>query len=93
MYKFLENQVATKPFGDIVSCQINGERSSIRLHTTLENLRLFIKQLNNLEIFFCSEDRLIAKCSLNWRSVLDNWNGLSLTNYDSPIVIDELLKV
>ena len=50
VYKFLNNQVTTKPFDDIVSCQINGERSSIRLHTSLENLKLFFKQEHDLEV-------------------------------------------
>jgi hypothetical protein len=50
VYKFLNNQVTTKPFDDIVSCQINGERSSIRLHSTLDNLKKFIKQENDLEV-------------------------------------------
>lgn len=93
MYKFLGNQVATKPFGDIISCQINGERSSIRFHTTLENFKAFFKQLANLEIFFCSQDRAIGKCVFNWRLILENWDGNSLISHDSPIVLDELLKI
>ncbi|CAF0771183.1 unnamed protein product [Brachionus calyciflorus] len=92
MYKFLENQVATKPFGDIISCQINGERSSIRLHSTIEYLKIFFKQLPNLEIFFCSQDRAIGKCYFNWKLILENWTGNSL-NSENPIIIDELLKV
>ena len=51
-YTFLNNQVATKQFDDIVSCQINGERSSIRLHSTLENLETFFRQQNDLEVSF-----------------------------------------
>lgn len=93
MYKFLGNQVATKPFGDIISCQINGERSSIRFYSTIENLKYFFKQLANLEIFFCSQDRAIGKCVFNWRQILQNWEGNSLASIDSPIVLDELLKI
>lgn len=93
MYKFLENQVATKPFGDIISCQINGERSSIRFYSTIENFKYFFKQLANLEIFFCSQDRAIGKCVFNWKQILENWHGNSLVSVDSPIVLDELLNI
>ncbi|RNA18235.1 hypothetical protein BpHYR1_023451, partial [Brachionus plicatilis] len=93
MYKFLGNQVATKPFGDIISCQINGERSSIRFCSTLENFQLLFKQLANLEIFFCSQDRAVGKCVFNWRLILENWDGNSLASCDNPIVLDELLKI
>lgn len=64
VYNFLKNQVTTKPFEDIVSCQINGERSSIRLHSTVQNLKEFFKQENDLEVylfikfkFFCSKTK------------------------------------
>lgn len=42
---------------------------------------------------FCSQDRIIAKSYLNWKIVLDNWVNNSLSSGDTPIIIDELLKV
>lgn len=92
IYKFLNNQVSTKPFEDIVSCQINGERSSIRLHTNLGNLKKFIQQENDLEISFCSNDRIIAKTTLTWKNLLEQWTSSSLLNTQSPLIIDYLLK-
>ena len=89
VYKFLNNQVSTKPFEDIVSCQINGERSSIRLHTTPHNLNRFIRNENNLEITFCSNDRLISRCSLNWNNLFDKWNE---TSSKDGVIVDYLLK-
>jgi len=89
VYKFLNNQVTTKPFDDIVSCQINGERSSIRLHTSLENLKLFFKQEHDLEISFCSNDRILAKSHLNWKTLLEQWTDPNLVD---SLTVDYLLK-
>ncbi len=92
-YKFLNNHVSTKPFDDIVSCFINGERSTIRLNTNLANLKRFIQTEAELEISFCSNDRVLAKTSMNWKSLLEQWNNSSLTNSQNSIVGDYLLKV
>ena len=49
-FTFLENQVTTKPFGDIVSCSMSGENSVIRLHASFENLKRFFLQQNELTV-------------------------------------------
>ena len=108
--------MTTKPFSDIVSCKINCEKSAIRLHATIENLRKFFKQQNNLEvsftgnlsfkqidvdfikffclkILFCSENKIIGKTNLNWSKLLEQLNNSLLSPTDSPIVVDQLLKV
>lgn len=92
VYKFLNNQVSTTPFGDIVSCQINGERSSIRLNSTLDNLIKFIRQEHDLEISFCSNDRMISRTTLPWKKLMEKWNNSSLLSSQNSIVVDYLLK-
>lgn len=92
-YKLLNNHVSTKPFEDIVSCFIHGERSTIRLNTTLANLKRFIQTEADLELAFCSNDRVLAKTQLCWKSLLEQWNGSSLANSQNSIVVDYLLKV
>jgi centrosomal protein CEP120 len=52
VYTLLNNQVSTKPFSDIIACQINGERSTIRLHASLNNLKTFFQQQYSLEVIF-----------------------------------------
>lgn len=84
--------MTTKPFEDIVSCQINGERSSIRLHSTLENLKEFIRRENDLEISLCSDERLIANCYMSWKSLLEQWKKNGIFNEENPIIVDHLLK-
>ena len=61
VYTFMDNQVSTKPFSDIIACQINGERSTIRLHASHANLKLFMQQQQSLEVFFL----LLSKLSLS----------------------------
>jgi hypothetical protein len=89
-YTFLNNQVTTKPFSDIVSCQINGERSSIRFHATCENLKKFFLQENVLEIVFCSSEHRIARGCFDWNKLVSCLNNNLITQ---PILIDYLLKV
>jgi hypothetical protein len=50
VYTLLNNQVTTKPFSDIIACQINGERSTIRLHASFNNLKSFFQQQNSLDV-------------------------------------------
>jgi hypothetical protein len=89
-YTFLNNQVTTKPFSDIVSCQINGERSSIRFHATFENLKKFFLQENRLEIIFCSSEHRIARGCFDWSKLVSCLNNNLITQ---PVLIDHLLKV
>ena len=93
MYNFLKNQVTTKPFQDIVSSQINSETSTIKLHSTIDNLKEFFKHEDDLEISFCSDERLIANCFFNWKNLLEQWAKLELFNEHNPIIVDCLLKL
>lgn len=85
--------MVTKPFSDIISCQINGERSSIRLHSTLDNLKKFFYQQNNLELVFCSNEQEIARGYFDWNVLLSNWNKNSLSSDETPILVDYLVKL
>lgn len=49
-FKFLNNQFTSKPFGDIVSCQMNVEKCSVRLLTSLVDLKTFLNQHGPLEV-------------------------------------------
>lgn len=49
-YKLFGNQITTKPFGDIVSAQINSESTSVRLRSSLADLTRFLAQQPPLEV-------------------------------------------
>lgn len=49
-FKFLNNQFTSKPFADIVSCQINLEKCSFRLLTSLADLKTFLTQNGPLQV-------------------------------------------
>lgn len=93
VYTFLNNQVSTKPFEDIVSCQINAERSSIRFSSTLNNLKTFFSQENDLQIVFYSNDRMLARTHLSWKNLLEKWSDSTLSNTQNSLTIDYLSKL
>lgn len=75
-----------------MSSQINSETSTIKLHSTIENLREFFKHEEDLEISFCTNERLVANCYFSWKKLLEQWNKTELFSEQNPIIVDCLLK-
>jgi hypothetical protein len=90
VYNFLENEVKTKPFEDIVSCQINGEKSSIRLNGSLESIKEFFKEQNQLEFKFCCDEATLGHCFLNWETFLHKLNADSTVNDEYILKLDRI---
>ena len=91
-YELLGNRVQTRPFDDLVSCQINGERSSVRLHAEAAALRRFFGQQESLVVLFCSSERIIARALLDWsNAVTSSWHIRQ--PHDIDITNDCLLRV
>jgi len=87
-YSLLSNDVTNEVFHDLLQPNFPAERASVRINSTLEQLKVFFAQHAGLEIHLCSGDQSLGKAIASFQGLLSEQETLAV-----PAVIEGMFPL